>query len=71
MTEQSSGARVFPNFELCSAVTVTLKACLHSRSGEVEHTLAGAEAGTILAESGILFVLCSLVTTDDVRFTLR
>ena len=40
MTERSSGARVFPNFELCSAVTVTLKACLHSRSGEVEHTLA-------------------------------
>ena len=32
-------ARIFPNFELCSAVTVTLKACLHSRSGEVEHTL--------------------------------
>ena len=30
----------FPNIELCSAVTVTLKACLHSRSGEVEHTLA-------------------------------
>ena len=40
MTEQSSGTRVFLNFELCSAVTVTLKACLRSRSGELEHTLA-------------------------------
>ena len=26
MTEQSSGTRVFPKFQLCSAVTVTLKA---------------------------------------------
>ena len=24
-----------------------------------------------MAESGILFLVCSLVTTDDVRFTLR
>ena len=40
MTEHSSGTRVFPNCQLCSAVTVTLKACLHSRSSEIERTLA-------------------------------
>ena len=40
MTQQSSGIRVFPNFQLRSAVTVTLTACLHSRSSEMEHTLA-------------------------------
>ena len=40
MTQQSSGSRVFPNFQLCSAATVTLTACLHSRSSEIEHTLA-------------------------------
>ena len=62
MTERSSGARLFPNFELCSAVTVTLKACLHSRSGEVEHTLAEQ----MLAEfwqslvSFLSFVPCAL-----------
>ena len=39
-TEQSSGTRVFPNFQLCSAVTVTLEACLHSRSSEMDSTLA-------------------------------
>ena len=40
MTEQSSDTRVFPNFQQFSAVTVTLKACLHSRSSEFERTLA-------------------------------
>ena len=40
MTQQSSGTRAFPNFQLCSAETVTLTACLHSRPSEVEHTLA-------------------------------
>ena len=45
MTEQSCGTRVFlsslfPNLQPWSAVSVTLKACLHSRSSEIDHTLA-------------------------------
>ena len=40
MMQQSSGMRAFPNFQLSTAVTVTLTACLHSRSSEVGCTLA-------------------------------
>ena len=54
---------IFPNFELCSAVTVALKACLHSRSSKTNHTLARVGTRTIIAACRILLILDSFVPT--------
>ena len=67
MVKQSSGTRMFPNFSC--AQPYTLKAYLHSRSSEIDHTLACVEAGTISAASVILLIRNPFVLIRLFRLT--